>query len=259
MSEGTTGGIWPQGVARQVVASSPSTNAEGLRLAPELSGPLWLLTHRQTSGRGRRGRGWVMPEGNFAATLVTRPKGGITVAAQLSFVAALALHDALAQACGPSVQIAIKWPNDVLLNGGKVAGILLESSGTGAGDPAVAVGIGVNLAAAPTPDRVEAGAVLPVSVFGESGFLVPPEDFLDLLAPAFAQWQERLETYGFAPIRNAWLDRAARLGEVIIARTGTTERQGVFEGIDESGALVLRAPEGRVAIPAADVFFQGES
>ncbi len=259
MSEGTSGSVWPQGVARQVLASSPSTNAEGLRLAPTLSGPLWLLTHRQTSGRGRRGRGWVMPEGNFAATLVTRPKGGIGIAAQLSFVAALALHDALAQACGPTVAIAIKWPNDVLVNGGKVAGILLESSGNGGGDPAVAVGIGVNLAAAPAPDVVEPGAVLPVSVFGESGYLVTPEDFLDLLAPAFAGWQERLETYGFAPIRNAWLERAARLGEVIVARTGTIERQGVFEGIDESGALLLATPQGRVAIPAADVFFQGES
>ncbi|WP_041527340.1 biotin--[acetyl-CoA-carboxylase] ligase [Paracoccus aminophilus] len=252
MSEG-----WPDGVARFVLASIGSTNAEGLRLAPTLSGPAWILTLDQTAGRGRRGRGWTMPAGNFAGTLVTRPKGGLAVAAQLSFVAALALYDALAQAAGPSVRLAIKWPNDVLLNGGKVAGILLESAGTASEQPAVAVGIGINLAAAPPPELVEPGAVLPVSVLGESGFAVPPEDFLDLLAPAFARWQHQLETFGFAPIRTAWLQRAARLGEVIIARTGGTETEGVFEGIDEAGALVLMTAEGRKVIPAADVYFQG--
>ncbi|WP_312530851.1 biotin--[acetyl-CoA-carboxylase] ligase [Paracoccus sp. (in: a-proteobacteria)] len=248
---------WPDGVARRVLATSPSTNAEGLRLAPELTGPTWILTYEQTSGRGRRGREWVMPSGNFAATLLTRPKGGLGVAAQLSFVAALALSDALAQACGPSVSISIKWPNDVLLNGGKIAGILLESASTPGVEPAVAVGIGVNLAAAPDPGEIEARAVAPVSVLGESGFVVTPDDFLDLLAPAFARWQYQLETYGFSPIRNAWLGRAARLGEPIIARFGTHEEHGIFEGIDEGGALILASSNGRQIIPAADVFFQG--
>ncbi len=248
---------WPEGVARRVLATSPSTNAEGLRLAPELPGPTWILTYDQTSGRGRRGREWVMPAGNFAATLVTRPKGGLAVAAQLSFVAALALSDALAQACGPTVSISIKWPNDVLLNGGKIAGILLESASGAGGDASIAIGIGVNLAAAPASDQLEARAVAPVSVLGESGFVVSPDDFLDLLAPAFARWQSQLETYGFAPIRNAWLERAARLGEPIIARFANREEQGIFEGIDAGGALILKGPSGRQIIPAADVFFQG--
>ncbi|MFC3569517.1 biotin--[acetyl-CoA-carboxylase] ligase [Paracoccus sp. TOH] len=248
---------WPTGVARHVLARTDSTNAEALRLAPGLSGPAWVMTRDQFAGRGRRGRDWVMPAGNFAGTLVTRPRGGPLGAAQLSFVAALALYDALADACGPSVRLAIKWPNDVLLNGGKVAGILLESSGSGSGVQAVAVGIGVNLAAAPDAAAVEPGAVPPVSVRGETGHAVDPEDFLDLLAPAFARWQAQLDTYGFAPIRNAWLARAAKLGEPITARTGRLESHGIFEGIDDSGALILRTAAGRQVIPAADVYFGG--
>ena len=246
---------WPEGVARHVLARTDSTNAEAMRLAPGLSGPAWIMTHDQYGGRGRRGREWVMPAGNFAATLVLRPKGGAAMAAQLSFVAALALYDALGDACGPAARLAIKWPNDVLLNGGKVAGILLESAGSGAEMSAVAVGIGVNLAAAPDSGAVESGAVTPVSVKAETGYAVAPEEFLDLLAPAFARWLAQIETYGFAPIRNAWLARAAKLGEPIIARTGTAETRGVFEGIDEAGALILKTPAGRQVLPAADVFF----
>lgn len=248
---------WPPGVARHVLARADSTNAEALRLAPGLTGPAWVMTREQFAGRGRRGRDWVMPAGNFAGTLVMRPQGGAMAAAQLSFVAALALYDALGDACGPSVRLAIKWPNDVLLNGGKVAGILLESAGSGGEVQAVAIGIGVNLAAAPDSGAVEPGAMQPVSVLGETGHAIDPEEFLDLLAPAFARWGGIMQAYGFAPIRNAWLARAARLGEPIIARTGRSENHGIFEGIDDSGALILRSASGRQIIPAADVYFGG--
>ena len=248
---------WPEGVARHVLARTDSTNAEALRLAPGLSGPAWIMAREQTAARGRRGRGWATPGGNFAGTLILRPKGGPAGAAQLSFVAALALYDALGDACGPAARLAIKWPNDVLLNGGKVAGILLESAGAGASVQAVAVGIGVNLAVAPETATLEPGAVTPVSVLGETGHVVPPEEFLDLLAVAFARWQGQLDTYGFQPIRNAWLARAAKLGEPIIARTGGTENHGIFEGIDDTGALILKTASGRQVIPAADVYFTG--
>lgn len=248
---------WPEGVGRHILARVPSTNPYALNLGASLSGPAWVLTHDQTEGRGRRGRGWTMPPGNFAASLVLRPKGGVATAAQFSFVAALALHEALAAVCGPSARLAIKWPNDVLLNGGKVAGILLESAGSGSETPLIAVGIGVNLAAAPPTDAVEPNAVLPVSVLGETGHQVDPEAFLDILAPAFAGWQHQFETWGFAPLRNAWLARAARLGEAIIARVGGAEHHGILEGIDESGALILKTSDGLRIIPAADVFFAG--
>lgn len=195
------------------------------------------------------------PEGNFAATLVMRPAGDPAAAALRSFVAALALADALRDLCGPGVTIALKWPNDVLLNGGKLAGILLESAGLGQSNPVLCVGIGVNLIAAPDAAMVEPGATPPVSLLGETGLRVTPEAFLDALAPAYAQWEATLTEQGFAPLREAWLSHAARVGEVIKARTGSLTREGVFETIDAAGNLILRMSDGRVAIPAAEVFF----
>lgn len=222
-------------------------------MAGRMSGPAWVMALEQTGGRGRRGRAWSMPAGNFAATYVHRPRGPAGEMALYSFVAALAVQDALAAAGGPSARLALKWPNDVLLNGGKVAGILLESSGQGPEVSALAIGIGVNLAVAPPADPEAAFA--PVSVRGETGMDVSPEDFLDLLAPAFADWDRRFLADGFAPIRDAFLARAARLGDTIIARTGTAELTGRFEGIDTTGALILTTASGRKAVPAAEVFF----
>ncbi len=244
-------------MARHVFDRIDSTNAQAMRLAPSLSGPAWIMARDQTAGRGRRGRTWVMPAGNFAATLVMRSPGQAQDAARLGFIAGLAVHDALAAACGPAARLAIKWPNDVLLNGGKVSGILLEGLGGGgaAGVDLLAVGIGVNLAAAPGAGEVELGALPPVSVASETGHAVSPDDFLDLLAPAFADWQATLARGGFAPIRAAWMARAAKLGQTITARTGPRTRTGRFDGIDESGALVLTTAEGREVVPAADVYF----
>ncbi|WP_413868850.1 biotin--[acetyl-CoA-carboxylase] ligase, partial [Albidovulum sp.] len=176
-------------------------------------------------------------------------------AAQRSFVAALALADALGAAVGPAARLSLQGPNDVLLNGGKVAGILLESAGRGAGVSHLAVGIGVNLIAAPPAAAVEPGAARPVSVMGETGVRLAPEALLDLLAPAFARWDAQLSTWGFAPLRTAWLARAARLGQPITARTMTETIEGRFETIDEAGALVLRTAAGPRAIPAADIYF----
>ena len=245
---------WPEGVARHVLAEADSTMAAAARLA-EGAAPTWVLALRQTAGRGRRGRDWRDPPGNFAATLALRPKGGPAEAALYSFVAALALYEALEGVTGGSARLAIKWPNDVLLNGGKVAGILLESHGAGQGLARLLVGFGVNLTAAPDPGTLEPGAVAPVAVLPEVDVAITPEDFLSPLAAAFARWQAQYETYGFGPVRTAWLARAARLGERITARTGSDTRSGIFEGIDESGALLLQTPEGRVSIAAADIFF----
>jgi len=242
-------------VARHVLDEVDSTNSEAQRLGPGLTQPTWVLARRQTAARGRRGRAWVSPEGNFFATLLMRPAGDPAAAAQRSFVASLALANALEQATGPGATLSLKWPNDVLLNGGKVAGILLESAGQGAGVSHLAVGIGVNLVDAPPPDAVEAGATRPVSVLGETGLRLAPETLLDFLAPAFARWEGQFATFGFAPIRTAWLARAARLGQPVTARTMSETVEGTFETIDETGALVLRTAQGRRAIPAADVYF----
>lgn len=252
-----TGPAWPEGVARHVLERVDSTNAEAHRLAGQVSGPTWIMARQQTSGRGRRGRAWSTGSGNFAATLLIRPQGGPAEAARLSFVAALALDQALSAVCGPFARIAIKWPNDLLLNGGKVAGILLESIGHGQGVEALAIGLGVNLSETPAATSLEAGAMTPVSVLAETGHAVSQDDFLDLLAPAFDHWLRQVQTWGFDPIRTAWLARAARLGETITARTGRDSWTGRFDGIDGTGALILQTPEGQKIIPAADVYFQG--
>ncbi len=246
---------WPEGVARHVLATTDSTNAEAARLAASLRRPTWILAHRQTAARGRRGRAWSMPAGNFAATLLLHPTERPEVVALRSFVAALALYDAFVAATGRAESFALKWPNDVLLNGGKVAGILLESLGQGGGVAHLAIGIGVNLAAAPGAAEVEPGALRPVSLLDETGARVAAEDFLDLLAPAYDRWERRFTAEGFAPVRAAWLARAARIGETVTARTGTESHLGTFETVDDSGALVLRTAQGPRAIPAAEVFF----
>ena len=243
------------GVGRIVLDAVDSTNAEAARVARFLTEPTWIMAHIQTAARGRRGRAWEMPPGNFAATLLMRPDGLPAVVALRSFVAALALYDACVALCGRPDRFALKWPNDLLLNGGKLAGILLESAGRPGGVSHLAVGIGVNLAAVPDLGALEPGAVPPVSLQAETGVAVTPEDFLAALAPAFARWEAILATEGFAPIRAAWLARAARLGERLIARTGTATYDGRFEGIDDRGALVLVTADGRKVIAAADVFF----
>ena len=183
------------------------------------------------------------------------PAGQACDAALRSFVAALALRDAFLSVVDSPTAFQLKWPNDVLLNGGKVAGILLESIGSGGGVASLAIGIGVNLIGAPAPEQIEVGALRPVSLWGETGIRITPEAFLDRLAPSYAAWEARFVAEGFAPLRTEWLAHATRLGEPIRARTGTTTREGIFETIDAKGNLVLRTGQGSVAIPAAEVFF----
>ena len=241
---------WPLGYGRQVLAEVDSTMLEAGRQATGLAGPTWICALRQTAARGRRGRAWVNPEGNFAATLVMPTSDAPEKRALRSFVAALALYDVLVGVSGRVDGLTLKWPNDVLLTGGKVAGILLESLGSH-----LAIGIGVNLIAAPASCEVEARAVLPVSVLSGLGVEVSPEVFLDILAAAYARHEAQFVTYGFAPIREAWLTRAARLGEVVTARMGDREVTGTFETVDAEGRIVLNTAAGRQAIAAADIFF----
>jgi BirA family transcriptional regulator, biotin operon repressor / biotin---[acetyl-CoA-carboxylase] ligase len=246
---------WPEGYGRRILAEVGSTLDEAARIAPGLSGPEWILAHRQSAGRGRRGRAWAAPEGNFAATLVLCPVGDPREVALRSFVAALALFDACVAVTGRPEGFALKWPNDLLLNGGKLAGILLESAGTGGGVTRLSVGFGVNLVEAPKVGDVETGALRPVSLLSETGIQVEPEDFLTFLAGAYAHYEDQFTRFGFEVIRTIWLDRAARLGQVITARAGASETTGTFQTVDAGGNLVLLTSQGRVAIPAADVYF----
>jgi BirA family biotin operon repressor/biotin-[acetyl-CoA-carboxylase] ligase len=243
---------WPQGVRRVALDTVDSTNEEARRRAEAgEDGPLWIMAHRQTAGRGRRGRAWSGPSGNLAATCLMRPDGGPAQAALHSFAACLAVAD-LFEALAPGVPVALKWPNDALLNGRKAAGVLLEGSGTGQGVAWLAVGIGVNLASHPDP---EPEAWPPTSIAAETGRAPDPEAALAVLAAAFARWADLLATQGFAPLRAAWLARAARLGQKVVARLPRETVEGIFADLDASGALVL-SQGGRLRhIQAADVYF----
>lgn len=224
---------------------------EAARRAADITAPTWIMARQQTASRGRRGRVWETPKGNLNATLIFKPQCTPAVAAQRSFLAANALHEALSMYIDRRA-LALKWPNDVLLHGGKVAGILLESSGKGAFVDWLSIGIGVNLTFA--PGNVE-NAFPPVSLAGEGGPHVQPEDFLVTLANAFATQEGKLDRMGFDRIRSDWLANAAKLGEPITAIQGTEVIQGIFDTVDKDGNLVLITGKGPRAIAAADIFF----
>src|SRR5229473_5273101 len=223
-------------VAHEVLGS---TNAEALNLARQGErGPLWIVAERQTAGRGRRGRAWVSERGNLFASLL------LTVAAppehrpQLSLVAALAVHDAVVEiAAGLKPRIAIKWPNDLLLERAKFAGILVE--GESSEDGAVAIGIGVNCASHP------ADTDYPAIDLAAAGVLVSPAMLFSPLSlkmiGRLAQWNGG---EGFSTVRADWIARAAGIGEDIRVRLADRELAGHFEALDESGSLVLRLPDG---------------
>lgn len=243
---------WPEGTRRIILDEVDSTMAEAARRADTLDAPTWIMARHQTAARGRRGRTWVNPKGHFAATFVMRPAATPGEASLRSFMAANAVFEALALKIDRT-KLSVKWPNDILLNGGKVAGILLEASGSAGRVDWLSIGIGVNLDTA--PDEVRDASFPPVSLMGEGGEPTAPEEFLSLVASNLATEERIFSELGFAPIRKNWLRQAARLGEVITARTERDSFTGVFETIDEIGQLVLQTPKGRVTIPAADIFF----
>lgn len=229
-----------------------STNAEARRRAEAgEAGPLWITASRQSAGRGRRGRTWETGEGNLAATFLFSTPKPPAQAAQVSFVAALAVAD-LARAYVPSPLVSLKWPNDTLIDGRKAAGILVESGQAAGGALWIAVGLGVNLA---TPPRA---ADRPATAFAEHMRAPPPAplEALTLLAAAFARWRDLWERAGFVPIAEAWTARAHGLGQPCTARLAAETIEGVAEGLDGDGALRLRTAAGEVRrITAGDVFF----
>ena len=250
--KGDAHGHWPKGVDRVVLDTVDSTMLEAARRAPDVNRPTWIMARTQTAARGRRGRPWVVPQGNLNATLVFKPKASPAEAAKRSFLAANALFQTLAIYV-PAQKLSLKWPNDVLLSGGKVAGILLESSGRGASVDWLSIGIGVNLKH--TPQGVIDAHFPPTCLMAAGGWEVEAEDFLAILADAYAIQEDHLRQSGFGRIRDDWLAQAAKLGEVITARTGREEITGTFDSIDQDGNLVLITATGRCVVPAADVFF----
>ena len=230
-----------------------STNDEARRLAEkgaEEGTLVWGLSQRK--GRGRRGRDWVSPEGNLYLSLLLRPDCPPREAAQLSFVAAMALAGGLTMLVPPHSRIDFKWPNDVLLNERKVAGILLEASTTGpdALDWLI-VGMGVNVASAPDDPNFPA-----TSLRAEGCGEVTPGEVLEGFARHFlarvGSWIED----GFAPLREEVMRYAKGVGEEITVKLGDEAIEGIFADIDETGALIVELVDGSLrTVHAGDVFF----
>lgn len=232
----------------RTVAETGSTNADVIDLARRgAEEGLWLRAERQTAGRGRQGRNWVSPIGNCYASTLVRLRPGDPPAPTLALVAAVAVEEAV-RCFLPSdagVEPMLKWPNDLLIGGAKLVGILLERSAD-----AVVVGIGVNLAH--HPQGLER-AVTSLAEFGP-----PPEPgiFLETLAESFARWLSRWRGEGIAAVCQRWAERAHPIGTALTARLADgTSIDGLFDGLDRDGALNLRLADGSVrVIHAGDVF-----
>lgn len=227
-----------------------STNEEAARLARE-GAPAGTLVwaKSQLGGKGRRGREWISPGGNLYMSLILRPNILLTQAPQLSFVAAVAVFNALCFTLPQTAKIHMKWPNDILVEGKKIAGILLESSAQGDMLEWLVVGIGVNVAS--SPGKVS----FPSTSLHESGAThASVEGVLKHFTDSFKRVMEEWSGEGFAPVRKRWLEFAWCLGEKIEVKTEQELLQGRFADLDESGALVLETGKGeKRVLTAADV------
>jgi len=236
----------------RTVAETGSTNADLMALAATgVDEGFWLRAERQSAGRGRQGRDWVSAPGNLYASTIVRLRATDPAPATLALVAAVALAETVGLYLGQSrhgraqAGLRIKWPNDLLVDGAKLSGILLERSGD-----AVVVGIGVNLAHHPA---VEGRLTTSLAAHGVT---VDPADFLETLAETFAGWRDRWRHEGVGVIRSQWLARAHPVGTALTARLPDGEAiDGLFDGMNSDGALILRLADGRQrVIHAGDVF-----
>lgn len=227
-----------------------STNDELKRLAREGAGEgLVVIAEHQTAGRGRRGRTWVSPPGNLYSSTLVRPDCRAATAAQLGFVAALGVSGAIGD-LAPQVHTRCKWPNDVVANGKKVSGILLETEMVAGDRPDfVILGIGVNLASSPRDTPYPA-----TSLAEEGAPVIAPSVMAAAFVRHFAAWLARWREGGFATVREAWLTRAIGLGEPIQVRLEHDTLDGRFLDIDDDGALLLDQAAGSRRITAGEIF-----
>jgi BirA family biotin operon repressor/biotin-[acetyl-CoA-carboxylase] ligase len=228
-----------------------STNEEALRRARAGAGEGTLVWARQqTGGRGRRGRSWSSPPGNLYCSLLLRPAATPAAAAQLGFVTAVALAEALRPVLPVGRRLCCKWPNDLLVDGAKLAGILLETEGAGRTVEALVLGMGINVESHPanTPYRATS--------LHAAGAEATVEALLESLAERLLHWYRRWQQEGFAPVRERWLDFAEGLGGPIEVRLEGATLEGRFAALDASGALDLELADGRHRlVTAGDVFY----
>jgi BirA family biotin operon repressor/biotin-[acetyl-CoA-carboxylase] ligase len=236
------------GYRLEAFESVGSTNAEAVtRIRAGEQGPLWLVTGHQTAGRGRRNRAWMAPPGNLAATILEVIDIAPAQAATLGFAAGVAMAEALRSF---GVAAELKWPNDVMLGGAKLSGILLEAEQTG-DKLAVIVGTGVNVVAAPP------GLPYAVASLADAGHAISAERlftvFSDQWADTRALWDKGR---GMPALRKRWLAHAAGIGKPLTVQIGERRIAGTFDTLDESGHLIVVTDEGkRMPIASGEVFF----
>lgn len=237
--------------------ATDSTNSDAAAAARRGDpGRLWIVAREQRTGRGRHGRSWSSPPGNLYASLLLIEPCEAALAPQLGFVAGLALHEAVAAETGLGApRLALKWPNDLLLDGGKVAGVLLEGH-HGPESFNVVIGFGVNVAAAPdaTPYPAKALRTIRDDVSAEAVFASLSRAF----ARHFSAWRGARQGDGEAPfeaVRRQWLARAAGQGSAVTIRLPAGDRTGTFRGLDEAGRLQLETVGGMELIDAGDLYF----
>ena len=242
----------PPGMSLAEYTSLPSTNDEAKRLASEEQAPdgtiVW--SGEQTSGKGRQNRQWVSTPGNLYNSVILRPTVTLENAAQASFLPALAVGSLLAASVSEH-DITFKWPNDVLLGGNKVCGILLESGSWETLDQKwLVLGCGINLAHSPAETRLPA-----TSIQEHAGVMLDVEEALESYAAHLFNWVQRWHREGFQPIRQAWLDKATGLDTVINVDLGERRVKGIFKGLNSHGALELETENGVRTIGAGDIYF----
>ena len=234
-----------------------STNEEAKRLAGGgASHGAVIWAKRQSAGRGRMGREWVSAEGNLFVTVLLNPEVDLAICAQLSFVAALATAETIEGIVEQPKKVACKWPNDVLFDGKKMAGILLESFNTreisGGNRQWVAVGVGINV------DSFPEHVMFPATCLRDAGVeIISAKIVLSRFMHNFIHRYDQWANQGFDSIEADWVKRAHHLNKKLEVIVGESQHQGTFEGIDASGQLLLRAKGGAItAIAAGDVFFK---
>jgi len=229
------------------LAAVDSTNAEALRRIETGDGAGTVIrADRQTRGRGRKGARWESPEGNLHMSLVVEPPDPSTVG-QISFLAAVAAGQGVEDLAGPLPDLAYKWPNDLMIGGAKLGGILIEG---GLGGVYV-VGIGLNIVGAPEVPEHPTVALRDLSAW-EGG----PGDLLVTICNRFAEWYDLWRSAGFGPVRETWLRRAAGIGSAVEARLLAETRRGVFRDIGMDGALILELADGTCReITAGAIYF----
>ncbi len=220
-----------------------STNAEAIRKSADYFTDGVLITAKeQSNGRGRMGRVWQSFIGNLFFSQLFKSKAPLWV---LTYISSLSVCESIQKLCR-GLEVKIKWPNDVLVNGGKISGILIES---GNNDTAV-VGIGVNLQLSPESKDI----LYPTTNLRDLGFDISREDFLQCYLTIFDNYYNTFITDGFTKIRHQWLSCSYKLNEEILVSQGNKKQKGIFKGIDENGCLLLKQEDNTLKISAGDVF-----